>query len=298
MRDLPHSAAPQWVIGPYFEALGIPLKRGRVFTPQDAAGAELVVIINETMARRFWGDADPVGQRLAWGSPNDHLPWMRVVGVVGDVKQASLDVATDPQTYVPWLQVSDGRLAENVAGQMRSLKVVIKTDIEAEAVAYSVRQQVRALDPSLPVTGLQTMNDLLRTSTAPQRFNVMLLGSFALLALVLAAVGIGGVLATSVSRRTRELGVRMALGAPRASVMVSVLRQGMLPALIGLAGGLLLSTGLVTRTMQSLLFEIKPLDAMTFASVTLILVIVAFVACLIPGWRAMRVDPMVALRRD
>ena len=297
-RDLPHAVAPQWVIGDYFEVLGIPLKRGRVFTRQDAANSELVVVINETMARLFWGDSDPVGQRMAWGGPTNHLPWMRVVGVVGDVKQSSLDVATVPQTYVPWLQVSDGRLAENVAGQMRSLKIAIKTDIDAEAVASSVRQQVRSLDPSLPVTGLQTMNDLLRTSTAPQRFNVMLLGSFALLALLLAAIGIGGVLATSVSRRTRELGVRMALGAPRARVMVAVLRQGMLPALVGLAVGLLLSMRLVTRTMQSLLFEVKPLDAMTFASVALALVSVAFVACLIPGWRAMRVDPMVALRRD
>jgi putative ABC transport system permease protein len=297
-RELSHAVASQWVLGRYFEALGIPLKRGRGFTREDSTNSEPVVIINETMARRFWRDLDPIGQRMAWGGPAQHSRWMRVVGVVGDVKQSALNVDTMVQVYVPWLQVSDGSLAENIVGMWRSLKLAIRTDMEPEAIVSSARQQVRALDPALPVTAVQTMDDLLRTSTATQRFNTTLLGSFALLALLLAAIGIGGVLATSVSRRTQEIGIRLALGAPRWTVLRMVVRQGMLPALLGLAAGLFVSIRLFTQVMQTLLFEVTPLDPMTFVGVGVLLISVALMACLIPAWRATRVDPMVALRRD
>ena len=297
-RELSHAVACEWVMGQYLEALGIPLTRGRTFTAQDGAASEPVVIINETMARSFWADRDPIGQRLAWGGPAQHGPWMRIVGVVGDVKQGALSVETVPQTYVPWLQVSDAMLGDNIVGMMRSLKLAIRTDIRPEAIASSVRQQIRSLDPALPVTAVQTMDDVLRTSTAPQRFNTMLVGSFALLALLLAAIGIGGVLATSVSRRTQELGVRLALGAQPSTVMRMVVRQGMVPALLGLGIGLFAAARLVTRVMSSLLFDVRPFDPVTFAGVAALLLAVALTACVVPALRATRVDPMVALRRE
>ena len=286
-------------MGDYFAALGIPIARGRAFTTADAVGAEPAVIINETMARMFWGDADAVGQRMAWGTgPTNRGPWMRVVGVAGNVKQGELNVETLPQVYVPWLQVSDGSLAENIVGQMRSLKMAVRTEMEPAAIAATLRQQIRALDPALPVTDVKTMEQVVRTSTATQQFNMMLLGLFALLALLLAAIGIGGVLATSVSRRTQELGVRLALGAQRGALMRMVLRQGMLPAIIGLAIGVFVALRLATRVMSTLLFDVKPIDPMTFAGAGALLLAVAIVSCLIPAWRATRIDPMVALRRD
>ena len=274
------------------------LKRGRVFSSQDRRDAEPVVIVNETMARRFWGDKDPVGQRLAWGGPANHGPWMRIVGIVADVKQGPLNTETMPQTYVPWLQVSDGMVAENIVGMLRSLKLAVRTATEPAAMASSVRQQIHALDPALPVSAVRTMEEVVRTSTAVERFNAMLLGSFALLALLLAAIGIGGVLATSVSRRRQELVLRMALGEPRSTEMLMVVRQGMFPALLGLGLGLFVSIRLFTRVMQSLLFEVAPLDPLTFTAVGLLLVVVALIACLIPAWRATLVDPMVALRPE
>lgn len=296
-RELGGSVAAEWVNGRYFEALGIPLKRGRYFTPQDVANAEPVVIINDTLARLYWKDTDPVGQRLAWGGATQHGPWMRIVGVVGDVKQGALNTKIDPQTYVPWQQVSDGMVAESVVGQMRSLKLAIRTAMEPTALAPAVRQQIRSLDPALPVTAVRTMEEVVRLSAATQQFNTTLLGAFALLALLLAAIGIGGVLATSVSRRTQELGVRMALGAPRRLLLRMVLREGMVLAGLGIAAGLPIAW-MASRVMKALLYEIGPRDPLTFIGAASLLLAVALAACSIPAWRATQVDPMVALRRD
>jgi putative ABC transport system permease protein len=294
-RPLSHAVAHDWVLGEYFETLGIALRRGRYLSTQDDATAEPAVVINETLARRFWPDADPVGQRLAWGNAASHAPWMRIVGVVADVKQGALNSQTEPQTYSPWLQVRDGMLGENVIGIFRGMKVSARTALEPLALAASVREQIRALDPALPVTNVQTMNDVIATSAGPQRFNALLLGSFALLALVLAALGVGGVLATSVSRRRQEIGVRMALGAQRADVVRMVIRQGMGLALAGLVIGLPAAIAL-TRLMASLLFEITPRDPVTFGAVTGLLVAVAALACYIPARRATRIEPIAALR--
>ena len=296
-QSLGGAIAHDWVAGRSFEALGIPLRSGRYLSPSDSQSSEPVVVINETMARRFWPGQDPVGQRMAWGSPQDHAPWMRIVGVVGDVKQGPLNTATEPQSYSPWTQVADGMLAENVVMIFRSLKITVRASHDPTDLARAVRSHIRALDPSLPLTAVQTMDQIVEESSGPQRFNTMLLGSFASIALFLAALGIGGVLATSVSRRTQEIGIRMALGARRPDVIRMIVSQGMALAGAGLLLGLPASFAL-TRMMSTLLFEVSPRDPMTFASVTALLIAVALVACYLPARRATRIDPMVALRYE
>jgi putative ABC transport system permease protein len=294
-RELPHSVAPAYVAGRYFEAIGIPLKRGRYLGAEDAVASEPVAVINETMARRFWGTADPLGQRIAWGLPAGHGPWMRIVGVVGDVKQGALNTETIPQTYTPWVQVADGMIAENVVGIMRSLRVALRGEVEPTALTDTVRARIRAIDPALPVTSVQTMSDIVERSAAVPRFNALLVSLFAILALVLAAIGIGGMLAMSVSRRRPELGIRMALGAQRQTLVAMVIRQGMILAAAGLAIGLP-SAWLLSRVLSSLLFEISPRDPITFAIVAGVLAIVALLACALPAWRVTRVDPLEVLR--
>ena len=280
-RALPHAVAAEWIVGAYFEAMGIPLKRGRFLSPQDREGAERIVVINETLARLYWGDADPVGQRIAWGGRAEHGPWMRIVGVVGDVKQGPLNTETVPQTYIPWLQVPDQMLGENVVGQMRSMRLLIRSE----------------LDPALPVTAVQTMEEVVRASTASQRFNTMLIGGFALLALLLSTIGIAGVLATSVSGRTRELGVRLALGAQPGSLVRMVVREGMTLAVLGLLVGLP-AAWILSRVMSTMLFEVSPRDPFTFAAVAVVLASGSLLACWIPAWRAARINPLTALRQE
>src|SRR6185436_14081094 len=295
--EIPHIVAHDWVLGRYFEAMGVPLRRGRYLQPEDQATSEPVVVINETLARKFWPGLDPVGQRIAWGGPSQHGPWMRIVGIVADVKQGPLNTETFQQTYQPWPQVSDQLIAENVIGVFRSLKLIVRTATEPSSLAAAIREQIREIDPSLPVTEVQTMVQVVRASTGPQRFNTVLLGSFAGVALLLAGLGIAGVLATSVSKRTQEMGVRMALGAQPVDLVRMVVRQGMLLAAVGMAIGVVAAFAL-TRLMGSLLFEIKPYDPITFLAVAAVLLSVAMLACYIPARRATRVDPMVALRYE
>ncbi len=296
-RDLPHSVAHECVTGRYYEAVGIPLKRGRYFTASDAQQSEPVAIINETMARRFWGTADPVGQRIAWGNTASHGPWMRIVGVVGDVKQGALNTETVPHMYTPWLQVADAMMADNIVAMMRSLRIAVRGEVEPGALAQTVRARIRTLDPALPVTSVQTMNEIVSRSAAVPRFNALLVSLFAALALLLAAIGVGGMLATSITRRLPELGVRMALGAQRRTLVAMVIRHGMVLAAAGLAVGLP-SAWLLSRVLSSLLFEISPRDPMTFATVAAVLSVVALVACAIPAWRVTRVDPITVLRME
>jgi putative ABC transport system permease protein len=294
---VPNVVAHEWVAGRYFDALGISLKRGRYLNGQDTAQSEPVVVINETMARQFWPGLDPIGQRMAWGGRTNHGPWMRIVGIVADVKQGPLNTETFQQTYQPISQVSDTVVADNVWGGLRSQKVIVRGQADPAAMASAVVAQGREIDPSLPLAQVRTMAEVVSESAGPQRFNTILLGGFAALALVLASLGIAGVLATSVSRRTQEIGVRMALGAQRGDLLRMVIRQGMLLAILGVSLGVPVAFG-VTRLMSSMLFEVSPRDPVTFGGVAMLLIAVAFVACYIPARRATRVDPIVALRYE
>jgi len=273
------------VFGNYLSALGIPLKRGRYFTDQDRSATSGVLLINETMAQRFWPNEDPLGKRLKWGLPGSENPWLTIVGVVGDVKDGRLNAETRPHTYEPYVQ----------SNLIRFLRVVLRGAHGQQRLAAAMRAQVWALDRDLPVSDLQTMEQIVVDSVAPQRFNTILLGSFAAVALVLACVGIYGVMAYLVTQRTQEIGIRMALGAQQRDVFQSVVGQAMMLVLIGLAIGLVAAL-CVTRLLSSLLYGIGATDPVTFTMVSLLLMGVAFLASVIPGYRASRVDPMVALR--
>ena len=273
------------VFGNYLSALGITLKRGRFFTDQDQVGTSGVLLINETMARRFWPNEDPLGKRLRWGLPQAENPWLTIVGVVGDVKDGKLNAETRPHTYEPYLQNR----------QMRSLRVVLRGARGPENLAAAMRAQVLALDRDLPVSDLQTMEQVIVDSVAPQRFNTILLGSFAVVALILASVGIYGVMSYLVTQRTSEIGVRMALGAQQKDVFRLVVRHGMGLVLIGLAMGLVGALD-ATQLLRNLLFGIGATDPATYSAVSLLLIGVALLASVIPAYRASKVDPMGALK--
>jgi putative ABC transport system permease protein len=278
-----------WVEPEYFRTMGIPLRAGRDFTALDDLRATPVVIIDETLARRFFPHQNPLGQRIKPGIGNgykDGPPLREIVGVVGDVKQTSLQGEPISGVYVPLAQ-SPGM----------SLTAVVRADVEPRSLVSAVRKEVAAMDRDLPVYEVKTLDDYLAASVAEPHFNTLLLGVFAGLALALAAVGLYGVVSYSVTQRTHEIGVRMALGAERYDVLRLVVRQGLLLVLAGVAIGLAAALAL-TRLMSSLLYGVRPTDPATFAFVSLILAGVALLASYIPARRAAKVDPMVALRYE
>jgi putative ABC transport system permease protein len=268
----------------YFRALGIRVTRGRVFTERDQEGAPPVAVINETLARRIWPDENPIGKRLTVGRGRSATIEREVVGVFADIKQRELD--SDPllQICVPYAQV-----------QMRTLYLAVRGRIDASSLLAPVREQIKALDPDLPLTDLALWNERLAGSIAPRRVTTWLLASFAAIALLLAVVGLYGVMSYLVAQRTREFGIRMALGAKMADILRLVVGHGMKLVLLGLAGGVLVSLGL-TRMLGGLLFGVQPTDPITFAVVSLLLAAVGTLACWLPARRAAKVDPMVALR--
>jgi putative ABC transport system permease protein len=294
LPQLGRVVAATWTAGSYFEALGITLTRGWFFTDADGRESGRVVILSEMLARRLWPDQDPIGHQIKWGIEQSRAPWMTVVGVVGDMNQSALGVDPIAQTYEPIWQQPDAR---PVLDFYRRVNLLVRSDRDPAAVLGSIRGALARLDPELPLSDAQPAVDVVADSVRPQRFSMTLVGLFAIVALVLAAIGIYGVLANTVTQQTHEIGVRMALGARGSSVMWSVLRRALVLMAIGVVIGTLGALAL-TRVMAGLLYEVHPTDAATFAGSALLLALLAVAAGLIPAWRATRVDPLVALRAD
>jgi len=269
----------------YFHTVRIPLLSGRDFTAHDNQDAPKVAIINRTMADHFWPNQDPIGKRFAYNE--EHPKWFTVVGVVGDVLQYGLDqTTTAPEAYFPEFQ-----------SQYPSMMALVRTGADPLGQLPALGAAVREVDSQIPVYQPRELDEVVHESFSQQRFLALLLGLFAGLALVLAAVGIYGVIAYSVAQRTHEIGIRMALGAGWRNVMGMVLREGMVMAVAGVVAGLAGAWGL-TRFLASLLYGVRPTDLITFVSVPLVLVSVSFLACYVPARRATRVDPTVALRYE
>ena len=276
----------------YFHVMGIPLTAGRAFSETDTSSAPPVGLINQSFARRFFPNENPIGQRLRFGSAKPSNPWITIVGVVGDVRGFGLDKQPNSEIYLAYQQPNGWYFS-----QLPYLHLVVRTAGEPNSAAASVLGAVHKFDKNLPLPRAQTMEDILAASIGARRFNTILLGLFAGLATILAAVGIYGMISYSVAQRTHEIGIRMALGARRVDVIKLVLRNGMILALGGVAIGLAAAFAL-TRLMTTLLFGIKSTDAVTYAIVSVGLLAVALLACLIPARRATKVDPLVALRYE
>jgi putative ABC transport system permease protein len=269
----------------YFRTMNIALLRGRVFADQDTVNSPQVMVVSNAFVKSYFPDEEAVGKRIIFDG-DDKTPW-EIVGVVADVRRDGLDVDVQPEMYVSYFQKPE-----------RRMNLVIRTDVrDASQLTQAARAAVKAFDPNQIIWRAQTLEQLLGTSVAPRRFNMLLLGIFAGVALVLSAVGLYGVMSYSVSWRTHEIGIRMALGARRADVLRLVVRQGMTMTLIGLVLGLAGAFAL-SRVLRGLLYGVSATDPLTFTAVSVVLLAVALLACLIPARRATRVDPIVALRTE
>jgi predicted permease len=285
----------QAVMTGYFETMGIPIVQGRSFEPTDAASGP-VVIVNETLVNTFWKNVNPIGQTLKPGiAPFAQVPDFRVIGVAKDVKQGGVDQKTGTEIY---LLIDQTAIAPapitNAPGTMH---VVLRTTLPPETLRASIEPIVRAADPSVPIVRLRDMNGVFEESIRRPRLLAQLLGGFAGLALLLAAIGTYGVLAYMVAARRREIGIRMALGARRGSVLAQVMRQGLVLTAIGVVAGLAGAVAL-NRVLTTLLFGVRPTDPMTLTAVIATIGVVAALACWLPAWRASRVDPIVVLRDE
>jgi putative ABC transport system permease protein len=276
------------VYADYFRAMGIPLIKGRVFTEQDKLDAPAVAVVNETFARRYFPGENPLGKRIrpgVWYSEGDG-PMFQIVGVVGDVKHVNMSTPPNPEVYEPYLQ-------DPFAG----LSIVVRTVLPPEEMVASMRDQVQAMDKNLPMLDVRMLDEYVESSMAAPRFDTLVLASFAVLALALTAIGLYGVVSYSVSQRTREIGIRIALGAEHGDILRLVLRQGLALCVIGVGLGLAGSLGLA-RVIASLLYGIRATDTTTFAGIALLLLIVTVLASYIPARQASAVDPLVALRYE
>jgi putative ABC transport system permease protein len=287
-RPLDFNNAPvagwQYVTPNFFRALGIPIVAGRDFTDRDTADASGAAIINEAMARRYFPNEDPIGKRLTLGLHRPDDPWLTIVGIVKDIPHRGLESKAAPDWYLSYLGEPrrHGYLMARASGDPASL-------------AAAIRGQISAIDKDQPVLAIKTLNEVIASTTAPRRFNTLLLAIFAAVALALAAVGIYSVISYSVTQRTQEVGIRMALGAQPGDVVRLILKQGLTLTLIGVAAGVLGAIA-AARVMSGLLYGVTATDPATFAAIALLLAIVAALACYLPARRAARVEPMAALR--
>jgi len=276
----------------YFHLLEIPVLRGRLFNDGDDEKAPLVAVVNQAMARTYWRDEDPLGKRLMLGRGRPGVglharkTWITIVGVIADARTESLAKASVPQIYLSLYQDTPKELA-----------IFLRGELSASAIPEEVREMVQSVNPELPVYGAKTLDEAVSASLEQRRFSMKIVAVFAITALLLAALGIYGVVSYIVSERTRDIGIRLALGADRGKILAMVLRQGLGLAMAGAAVGLVGSV-IVSHLMAGLLYGVMPTDPLTFAGVTLVLTVVALAACYIPARRAMRVDPMIALRYE
>ncbi len=270
----------------YFETLGIPLRAGRTFDARDAAGTPLVAIVNEVAARRWFGDGSPVGRRMKVGGPDADAPWFEIVGVVGATQNRGLDRPPEPEVFALHAQLGDAA---------NQLFLLARTDVEPRSVLPSVRRVVQEMDPDQPIYAIQTVGEAYASASATRRATTLFLSLFAFFALALAAVGIYAVVSFTVSERTQEIGLRVALGADAGGVRRLVVRQALVPVVAGAAVGLGLAVP-VGGALKGMLFEVAAVDPTTMALVALLLVGVAAAASFIPAWRASRLDPVEALR--
>jgi putative ABC transport system permease protein len=281
----PNADADYQAVSPgYFSTLGIPLQRGRLLTPADRAGGQSVALVNSEAVRRFFPNMDPIGRRIKCSGE-----WVTIVGVVSDVRRGGKSAKINPQVYLPAMQTA--------LYPVRLSELAFRSASDPKQLLAAVQQQVWAIDKDLPVTNVKTYDEIISQSVSERRFQTLLLGMFAALALILAMIGIYGVISYSVSQRVPEIGIRMALGATRGGILAMVIGRAMLLVGIGIAAGAGGAYGL-SQYLQSLLFEVKAGDPLTYLSVAFLLAVVAFAASLIPARRATRVDPMIALRYE
>jgi len=289
IEDRPADSAPDLraerirISTDYFKVMQIALARGRFFSEGDEDGKQPVALVDETTARKYWPGRDPIGRRVRFGA-NPTQPWTTVVGIIRDLRSDGLDISGIPHIYLPMYQSPD-----------RGLSVVLRTSLPASALDAQIRREIQSIDPGLPVFDVASMDEVVDRSLAARRFSAQLVGIFAALSVLLASIGIYGVLAYMVGQRSREIGLRMALGAARGDVLRLILRKGTVLALAGIVAGLFISAG-TSSLMASLLYGVRPLDPAVFLIVPLLLLAVAVLASYLPARRASKVDPMFALR--
>jgi predicted permease len=297
----PSSTNLSWVYGPYFQTLGIRLQSGRVFSEVEATESRGVVIVNERLAWTFWQGQDAVGKRVRWGLniPENQNPWLTVIGVIADVADGPPGAEPAVHAYEPFSQFPDSVL-NNVNGPTafgRQFNLAVRSDADPRALASAVRAEIGRIDRQLAIASIATMVDRVGELVAPRRFSAMVLGAFATGALLLAAVGLYGLLVFTVSERGREIAVRLALGAQRAEILRMVIGQGLKLVAIGLVLGIAVSYG-VGRAIASLLYQTESHDIVTFGTVPIVLLLIAVIACALPAYRASRVEPMGILRTE
>jgi predicted permease len=285
----------QNVMSDYFETMGIPIVQGRSFQGTDAAVSGRMAVVNETLVNTYWKGQNPIGQRLR-PCCADQIPWFTVIGVAKDVKQGGVDRRTGTEFYV-FVEQTASVPTPGLPDAPMTMNMVLRTTLSPATLSRTIERVVREADPTVPIVRLRDMNGVFAESIRRPRLLAQLLGAFAGLALLLAAVGTYGVLSYMVAERRREIGIRMALGAARSNVLAQVMKQGLLLTAIGVAAGLAGAFGL-KRLIASLLFGVQPADPTTLAAVVATITLVAAVACWLPAWRASRLDPNVVLRDD